>query len=244
MNELRAHILSEARLLFRDPITWLAAIALPAAILLIFGSVFAPHRPDPGLGGLRWIDTFAPSLVVITTATLAIQTLPIRLATYREKGILRRFSTTPARPAGLLAAQLVIYTVTAIVGLVVLVIVGRLAFDIPLPADPVGYVAAFALGMGALLALGLLVAAVAPSSRAATAIAIPVFFAVMFLGGVYLPRFLLPEVLVTVGTYAPPGVQGLQDAWLGTTPQLLPLVVLAIVIVVAGAIAVRVFRWE
>jgi ABC-2 type transport system permease protein len=244
MNELRAHILSEARLLFRDPITWLAAIALPAAILLIFGSVFAPHRPDPGLGGLRWIDTFAPSLVVITTATLAIQTLPIRLATYREKGILRRFSTTPARPAGLLAAQLVIYTVTAIVGLVVLVIVGRLAFDIPLPADPVGYVAAFALGMGALLALGLLVAAVAPSSRAATAIAIPVFFAVMFLGGVYLPRFLLPEVLVTVGTYAPPGVQGLQDAWLGTTPQLLPLVLLAIVIVVAGAIAVRVFRWE
>jgi ABC-2 type transport system permease protein len=244
MTEMRAHIVSEAKLLFRDPISWLAAIALPSALLLIFGAVFAPHRPHPALGGQRWIDTFAPSLVVITTATLAIQTLPIRLATYREKGILRRFSTTPARPAGLLIAQLVIYTVTAILGLVLLVVVGRVAFDIPLPADPVGYVAAFGLGMAALLSMGLLLAAVAPSSRTATAIAVPLFFVVMFLGGVYLPRYLLPEVLITIGAFTPPGVQGLQDAWMGTAPQLLPLAVLGAITVAAGALAVRVFRWE
>lgn len=244
MNAMRAHICTEARLLFRDPISWLAAIALPTAILLIFGFIFAPHRPDPALGGLRWIDTFAPSLVVITTATLAIQTLPIRLATYREKGILRRLSTTPARPAGLLAAQLVIYTVTAMLGLLLLVIVGRIAFDIPLPANPVGYIAAFGLGMAGLLAIGLLLAAVAPSAGVATAIAVPLFFVVMLLGGVYLPRYLLPEVLVTIGTFTPPGVQGLQDAWLGSAPSLLPLGVLAAVTIVAGTLAVRIFRWE
>ena len=42
------------------------------------------------------------------------------------------------------------------------------------------------------------------------------FFAVMFLGGVYLPRVFLPDVLVRIGDFTPPGVQGLQDAWLGT----------------------------
>jgi ABC-2 type transport system permease protein len=244
MNEIRALIVAEAKLLFRDPITWLAAIVLPAAILLIFGSIFAPHRPDPALGGLRWVDTFAPSLVVITTATLAIQTLPIRLATYREKGILRRFSTTPARPAALLAAQLVIYTVTAILGLILLIVVGKVAFDIPLPANPIGYIAAFGLGMAGLLAIGLLLAAFAPSAGVATAIAVPLFFVVMLLGGVYLPRFLLPDVLVTIGEFAPPGVQGLQDAWLGAAPQLLPLVALAGITVVAGTAASRFFRWE
>jgi ABC-2 type transport system permease protein len=244
MNEFRALMIAEAKLLFRDPISWLAAILLPSAILLIFGSIFAPHRPDPALGGLRWIDTFAPSLVVIATATLAIQTLPIRLATYREKGILRRFSTTPAKPATLLAAQLVIYTAAAILGLMLLIVVGRIAFDIPLPGNPVGYLAAFALGMAGLLAIGLLIAAVAPSAGVATAIAVPLFFVVMFLGGVYLPRFLLPDVLVTIGSFTPPGVQGLQDAWLGSAPELLPLAVLAAVTVIAGALAVRVFRWE
>jgi len=243
MNEMRALIATEAKLLFRDPISWLAAIALPSAILLIFGAIFPPE-PDPALGGQRWLDLFAPSLVVITTATLAIQTLPIRLATYREKGILRRLSTTPARPASLLVAQLVIYTVTAILGLILLVIVGRVAFDIPLPANPIGYVVAFGLGMAGLLAIGLLLAAVAPSARVATAIAIPMFFMVMFLGGVYLPRYLLPEILITIGNFTPPGVQGLQDTWLGTAPQLLPLAVLAGITVVAGTVAVRAFRWE
>jgi ABC-2 type transport system permease protein len=243
MNEMRAQIATEAKLLFRDPISWLAAIALPSAILLIFGVIFPPE-PDPALGGRRWLDLFVPSLVVISTATLAIQTLPIRLATYREKGILRRLSTTPARPSRLLAAQLVIYAATALIGLVLLLITGRLIFGIPLPANPLGYVAALTLGMTALLAIGLLLAAVAPSSRTATAIAIPMFFVVMLLGGVYLPRYLLPGLLITIGNFTPPGVQGLQDAWLGAAPQVIPLVVLAGITLVGGALAARVFRWE
>ena len=93
---------------------------------------------------------------------------------------------------------------------------------IPLPRDPLGYVAAFLLGMASLFAIGLLVAAVAPSSRVATAVAIPMFFVVMFLGGVYLPRVLLPDVLIRIGDFTPPGVQGLQDAWLGNARRSSP----------------------
>jgi ABC-2 type transport system permease protein len=244
MNGFRALMLTEAKLIAREPITWLAAIALPTVILLIFGSVFGPSKPDPALGGLRFIDVFVPSLVVITVGTLGIQTLPIRLATYREKGVLRRLSTTPAHPGRLLAAQLVIYLVTAVVALVLLVIVAHVAFEVPWPGDPIGYVATFLLGMSSLFAIGLLVAAVAPSSRVATAVAIPMFFVVMFLGGVYLPRVFLPDVLVRIGEYTPPGVQGLQDAWMGIAPQVAPLFGMALVTVVLGGLAVRLFRWE
>ena len=82
--------------------------------------------------------------------------------------------------------------------------------------------AAFGLGMAWLLAIGLLLAAFAPSAGVATAIAVPLFFVVMFLGGVYLPRFLLPEVLIIIGDLTPPGVQGLQDAWLGDGAEAAP----------------------
>ena len=244
MNEMRSLLVTETKLLFRDPITWLAAIALPTIVLLIFGSIFGPQRPDPALGGMRFIDVFVPSLVVISVATLGIQTLPIRLATYREKGVLRRLSTTPAHPLRLLLAQLIIYMVASLIGLAALVIAARLAFDVPLPGHPLGYVAAFLLGMGSLFAIGLLVAAVAPSSRVATAVAIPMFFVVMLLGGVYLPRVFLPDVLVKIGDFTPPGVQGLQDAWMGTAPELAPLVVMAALTLGLGALAVRLFRWE
>ena len=161
---------------------------------------------------------------MITVATLGIQTLPIRLATYREKGVLRRLSTTPAHPLRLLVAQFVVYAATAVVALGLLVVVANVGFGVPWPQDPLVYVAAFVLGMSSLFAIGLLLAAVAPSSRVATAVAIPMFFAVMLLGGVYLPRVFLPEILIRIGDFTPPGVQGLQDAWLGTAPQLLPLV--------------------
>ena len=244
MKELRALIAIEAKLVFREPITWLAAIALPTVILLIFGSIFGPSAPDPALGGLRFIDVFVPSLVVITVGTLGIQTLPIRLATYREKGVLRRLSTTPAHPVRLLAAQLAIYLVLSVIALILLVIVANIAFDVPLPRQPIGYVVAFVLGMTSLFAIGLLVAAVAPSNRAATAIAIPMFFAVMFLGGVYLPRVYLPDALIRIGDFTPPGVQGLQDAWMGTAPQLAPLLGMTVLTVLVGSLAVRVFRWE
>lgn len=244
MNEMRAHIVTEAKLLFREPVYWLVVILLPTAILVIFASLFGPSEPDPALGGLRFVDVFVPSLVVISVATLGIQTLPIRLATYREKGVLRRLSTTPASPSKLLIAQFAVYAGTAVVSLGLLVVVANLWFDVPWPQEPLAYVAAFVLGMSSLFAIGLLVAAVAPSSRLATAVAIPLFFAVMLLGGVYLPRVFLPEMLITIGNFTPPGVQGLQDAWLGTGPQPLPLAVLAGITLVVGAVAARAFRWE
>jgi ABC-2 type transport system permease protein len=66
----------------------------------------------------------------------------------------------------------------------------------------------------------------------------------MLLGGVYVPRAFLPEIMITIGEFTPPGVQGLQDAWLGTAPALLPLMVLAGITLVGGAVASRLFRWE
>lgn len=243
MNEMRALITSEAKLFFREPTYWLVVVLLPTVILAIFGSMFG-SEPGEALGGLRFVDVFVPSLVVISVATLGIQTLPIRLATYREKGVLRRLSTTPAHPMRLLIAQFVVYTVAALASLVFLMVVANVWFGVPWPQQPLAYIAAFVLGMSSLFAIGLLLAAVAPSSRVATAVAIPLFFVVMLLGGVYLPRVYLPELLVRIGDFTPPGVQGLQDAWLGTAPQLLPLAVLAAITVLVGALASRAFRWE
>ena len=61
----------------------------------------------------------------------------------------------------------------------------------------------------------------------------------------YLPRVFLPDILKQLGEFAPPGVQAIQDAWLGTASvQLMPLGIMALITVVAGAAAARLFRWE
>lgn len=234
----------ESKLFLRDLATPLVALALPTTIMVVIGLIPATRTPEDTFGGMAFIDVFAPSLVVITLATLGVNTLPIRLATYREKGVLRRLATTPVHPANLLIAQLVVNFVAALAGIALLVLVGHFAFDVPLPQHLVGFVAACLFGGGSLFALGLLAAATARTARMATGIALPIFFLSMFFGGVYLPRFMLPDVVVQLGAYLPPGVQALQDAWTGTGPELAQLVIMAAIAAVAAAVAARFFRWE
>ncbi|PWR08543.1 ABC transporter [Micromonospora acroterricola] len=234
----------ETRLFLRDFGSPLTTVALPLALLLVFGLIPAGRQPEAQFGDLSFIQYFAPSLLVITLAMSAVNILPTVLATYRERGVLRRLATTPASPAALLAAQLVLSLATILVSAVLLIGVGRLAFDVPLPRRPLGFTLALVLGTAALLALGLLVAAVARTAKSAQALAVPLFMAVMFFGGVYVPRFLLPDFLVRIGDYTPPGVQALLDAWTGTSPHPLHLGIMAVVAVAAGATAAKLFRWE
>ena len=65
----------EAKLFFREPGVWILTILLPTIILVVVGLLFGTES-DPALGGLRWIDIFAPSMVVMTLAILGVNTLP------------------------------------------------------------------------------------------------------------------------------------------------------------------------
>ncbi|MFD2767679.1 ABC transporter permease [Micromonospora eburnea] len=234
----------EARLYLRDLPSLLSTLGVPTLVLVVLGLIPALREPDPLFDGQSFVAYFAPSLLVITLAMAGLNVLPNVLATYRERGVLRRLSTTPASPAALLAAQLVITLCAILASAVLLVVVARLAFGVPLPRHPFGFAAAFVLGTAALLALGLLVAAVARTTKAAQAVAVPLFLLTMFFGGVYLPRFLLPDFLIRIGDYTPPGVEALLDAWTGTAPQPLHLLTMMVVAVVAGTVAARLFRWE
>jgi ABC-2 type transport system permease protein len=235
---------TEWKLFLREPSMVIFAILFPTVLLLVLGAIPALRTPDPNFGDLRFIDSYVSTLVVIALAFLGLNKLPATVATYREKGVLRRFSTTPVHPARLLAAQVIVNVIAGVIGVVLLMVVCRLVFDIDLPHHPIGFLATFVMGLLSLSALGLLVAAWAPSARSAGGWATVLFMLVMFFGGAYLPRFLMPEFLVRLGEFLPPGVGALQESWLGTAPDPLHLAVLALVTVAAGTVAAKSFRWE
>jgi ABC-2 type transport system permease protein len=234
----------EARLFLREWLNPAFAIGLPTLLLVVFGSIGTMNQPDPDFGGLRFIDIWVPSLLVVTLAILGLQVLPGTLASYRESGILRRLSTTPVPPAYVLIAQLVVYLVAAALAVALLLAVGSLVFDVAPPADWGGFVLAWLLGTMATFGLGLLVASFARGSRTATAVGTLLFLLVMFFGGVYVPRQILPEFLQGVGEWLPPGVQALQDAWTGAGVDPWQMVTMAALALVFSAVAARTFRWE
>ncbi|HEV7981176.1 ABC transporter permease [Amycolatopsis sp.] len=242
MNALAKITTTELKLYLRTPAWMLLGVLFPAALLLAVGMI--PGMDKPYEGGARFIDAWAPSLIVMSITLLGLQAIPVYLASYREKGVLRRLATTPVSPANILIAQLAINLAIAVVGTGLLLVIGAAVFDIPGPRDPLGFLLAFVLGTGSVFGLGLLTAALARTSRSAGGLAMIAYLPIMFFGGVYLPRQFLPDVVQQIGKFTPPGVQALQDAWTGAGPQPLQLAVLALFTVGIGALAARTFRWE
>ena len=68
----------------------------------------------------------------------------------------------------------------------------------------------------------------------------------MFFAGLWLPRELMPAVLLDISNYTPLGaaVEAMQDSMLGGTLPAAPLLVLAAYALVFGFLARRFFRWE
>ena len=236
----------ESKLFLRDPMAVFFALAFPPLLLAILGSVPAFRVPSEDLGGQRVIDLYVPIVVGLVLAMLALSGLPTAMASYREKGVLRRLSTTPVHPARLLLAQLAMSMVVAVVVTALVVTLGAVAFDTAMPRQIPGFLAAFVLATGALLAMGLLIAAVAPSARAATGIGLILFYPLNFFAGLYFPREAMPEALRRIGDFTPlgAGVQALQDAMAGAWPRPLHLAVMSACIIVIGLAAVRLFLWE
>lgn len=257
MYALRKLTVAEAKLFLREPMAIVFGVLFPTVLLLGLGAIPALREPSEEFAGARFVEFWAPTALVLGLGIVGLQHIPGVVATYRERGILRRMSTTPVHPGKLLAAQLIVALTAAVVAAVLLVVSAWLVLDVPLPRHPFGFAAAFVLGFGAVLAIGMLIAAVAPTSRAATGLATVAYMVTMFAGGVFLPRFLLPEFLVRVGDYTPPGVQALLDGWSGDAavsaavgagsagpPDLAQLGIMALFVVVAGGAAAKLFRWE
>ncbi|MDX8053443.1 ABC transporter permease [Lentzea sp. BCCO 10_0798] len=234
----------EARLFLRDRMNSVFALLFPSVLLLALGAIPALRTPDENFGGQRFIDSYVSALVVFALVFVGLQRLPAVVATYREKGVLRRLSTTPMHPARLLAGQMVVNFAAVILSVLLLILVGYVVFGVDLPHHPLGLACAVVLGGAGTFALGLVIAALAPNARTAGGWAAVVFMLLMFLGGVYLPRFMLPSAIQAIGSYSPPGVEAIQQAWLGAAPDWRHLAIMGLVGLVAGTVAARTFRWE
>jgi ABC-2 type transport system permease protein len=237
---------SELRLFLRDPVSAFFALAFPTVLVVILGSIPAFRDANPALGGGRVIDIYVGISVILVLAMLALQVTPAVLATYREKGILRRLATTPVGPGRMLSAQLAMSALIGVGSAGLVLAVGRIAFGVALPDQIVSFVIAFLLSGAAVFAIGLFIAAVAPSGKAANSIGTLLFFPSMFFAGLWTPREVMPGIIQRIGDFTPLGAgeRALHDAVAGHWTNPLSLTVLVAYVVVFAVAASKMFRWE
>jgi ABC-2 type transport system permease protein len=237
---------NELRLYFREPLVVFFSMLFPTVLVVILGCIPAFRKHDPAIGGGTYVGIYVGVALALSLAMVGLQFVPAVLSLYRERGILRRLATTPVRPAALLGAQLASAMLIAIVSGVLVTLVGRFAFGVELPDQFLGYLLAYLLTAAGVFAIGLLVAAVVPTGKAGNAVGTVLFFPLMFFAGLWTPREVMPEVIQRIGDFTPLGAgeRSLYEAASGHWPSLLPVVVLIGYLVLFGAAAAKLFRWQ
>ncbi|MEV7087957.1 ABC transporter permease [Streptomyces sp. NPDC093085] len=237
---------TEARLFVREPGTLFWVLLFPALLTAILGLVPSFREASADLGGRRVIDLYVPVGVLLALIMGGLQALPPILTGYRERGILRRMSTTPVRPASLLGAEIALHGAASLGSAALVIAVGRTAFGVKLPGHLPGYALALVLAAASTLALGALVSAVSRTQKISSVIGSAVFFPALFTAGVYLPVQTMPGTLRHIVEATPLGAasQALDQAMRGGWPGAVHLGVTLVWAVALTAGAARWFRWE
>ena len=233
----------EMKLFSREPITVIFSLAFPLVMLLVLAGVFG-NEVDPEFRDAIPVDYYVPGYLAIVIASIGLIGLPVHLAAYRERGILRRFRASSVSPWSLFAAQVTVSFVLAVVGSVLLVVAAVVIYDAQLPESPARLLLAFVISTLSFVSLGFLIGTLLASARAAQAVGLLLFLPMWLLSGAGPPRGVMGGAMRAISDVLPLTyvVTSLQDAWLGLGSSVIEILVLMGVILVAGALSVRFAR--
>jgi ABC-2 type transport system permease protein len=229
------------RLLMREPGVALIVL-IPVAIVVIFGTIPGTKAPQANLGGRSVLDVYVPTIAGMVPLMVACTGLPSAMASFRERNALRRFAVSPVPAGGMLAALVAVLSALAAAGTLLVVVLGLGVFGAKAPADLGAVLSAYVLGFAAVMAVGMIAAAVATSAGMASGLGIPFMILNFFFSGLYVPVAQLPSALRTIGEYVPFGA--VTDAWAGQGALWQHLAVLAGYTVLGSLAAAKLFRWE
>ncbi|MBN2099505.1 MAG: ABC transporter permease [Dehalococcoidia bacterium] len=235
----------ELKLFVREPVTMVFTFALPLIFLFVLGGVFQ-NIPSEEFRDAKPMDYYTPAYVGLVIASIGLVGLPIHFAKYRERGVLRRFRASPIHLWSIFGAQVLVSLIIASVGGILLVVVSMIAFDVRFPESPALVVAAFVPSVVAFAAIGILLGALLPTTRAAQGLGLILFIVMLMLSGAGPPPELMSEAMEKTGQTMPLFyvIRLIQDPWLGYGWDWDSFLILIGVTVVAALASLRLFRWE
>jgi ABC-2 type transport system permease protein len=248
MNGLLAVTGVEFKLFLRNFFSVFFAFAFPVAMLLLYGSIYGGNQPSEFTNGFGLVDFSMPAYACMVIAVTALMSLPLTVAGYRERKVLKRLMATPLAPSKLLGAQVAVNFVMTAAGIGLLILVGVIVYDIHFIGRLLPILFSFVLTTLSMFSIGLVVAGVLPSAKAVNLVSYLIYFPMLFLSGATIPLKVMPEGVRAVARALPMtyGVELMQGAWLGNPlgNYWVDMLVLGGVFVVCTGLAVSLFRWE
>jgi ABC-2 type transport system permease protein len=237
----------ETKLFLREPVGAFFTLVFPLMMLFLFGSIYG-NTPSEYFNGRGTVDISVPAYTAMIIATTGLVGLTITMAAYRENGVLRRLRTTPISPLVVLVAQVIVLFMMTVLGMLLLIIAGKLVYHLRFEGNALSVLAGFVLSSLSFFALGFVLAGLMPTARTAQVVGMVILYPMLFLSGAGFPRELLPEAIKKIANYLPLTyvVSLLRGLWVGEPwkGHLTDVLVLVAVLVAGVLISIKTFRWE
>jgi ABC-2 type transport system permease protein len=244
----------EAKLFLREPVNAFFTLVFPLMYLFLYGSIFSNMAVQQS-GGQGTVDNFmgtiasyVPALTAMIIGSTGLMATTITMASYRENGILRRLRTTPVSPLVVLAAQVTVVFVMISVGMLLLIIVGKLVYHVRFEGNAFSILGGFVLSCLSFLGIGFILAGSLPTTRSSQTVAMLLLYPNLLLSGAFFPLKILPAAVQKVSHFMPLTyvVNLLRGLWNGEAWSLhvTDAVILAALLVAGVLVSVKTFRWE
>ena len=235
----------EQTLFLRTPDVLIFNLMMPLAAFLII-TMIAGGRPAAD-SGLTYLQSAYVSLSTVGICCSAFMSIPITIVEYRSQGILRRMYCSPCSPARLLACDTIASGVMAALSTLILTAAAVLGFCYRMQGSVVLFIAVWLLTMASMFSIGLMAASLCRTAKSMNVATTALYFPMLLFSGATIPAEVFPAGFRAAARWMPLGIgiDLLKSVSVGCYDHMAaPVLSLAALAVVCGAVAVKTFRWE
>ena len=150
----------------------------------------------------RFIETFVPGIIAMSVMTLSLFGTVNVNTELRQKGVIRKLSTTPITRTDWILSNVLYQFILAVISTIAMLLVSYAVFSISLKINawlPVFIV----LDVFAFVGIGMILTRFAKEAESAAAAANAISFPMMFLSGSFFPLEMMPGFMKTVASMLP-----------------------------------------
>lgn len=144
---------------------------------------------------LSYLDFLVPGIIAMQIMNNNMNGVAGQIASWRERGVLRRMQGTTLKASTFIAAQITARLILNSLQAILTILIGYYGFDVSIRGSFLLVVLLVVLGTLTFMSIGFIIASLAKSPESAGPIAGFISFPLMFLGGVFFPVNNMPEYL-------------------------------------------------
>lgn len=189
---------------WRIPVAVFFTLGLPLIMLVLFNALFGGEEIVTSDGTWMTQQFFTGGLAAFTAVSATFTNLSNMVPIRRDEGVLKRWRSTPLPTWIYLGGFIVSAVVIAVIGVVFMLTVGVVAYDLDLEAAKVpAAIITFFVGVTSFAALGMALASVIKSASSASAAANAIILPLAFVSNVFIQADDPPRWMEILGNIFP-----------------------------------------